>query len=447
MDNPHAKNTQIVRVSLLLLIVAAFLDETVRKSLPNAPVLITGIKVFFLLPLAWAAVVDSRFLGIILSSTVYLIFVVGYLVFTAGKYGNLLFSTVALSIYVMPLLAIAGGYAVCRQNLWRRIHTRSVIVLMLFALLIGFGQEFFRPALPYMFSRQIVVSEKHAQASGRFVESLFVSQTVWGIPVLTAIFVCFSILIRSVPVRVIVVTSGFMVLSLANLFFLRKRVALVLAAAGLLGIFVLTVRQSGGWRRIKFHRTRVMVFGGIAMFAAISFFTLNAGEKVTNSQTDLDFSANAFDVDTIVERLFFFEYEFEGFTTEEILFGIGPGPMGQARRFITSFAGLPAQFAHDTGMFLIVGELGLVGVLTGLIPYLYGLFLIVRYSLKGQVVVIYPALMMTVFVSSVWFFFKANSVFQNSFCVLMWFGSYGFLLAYVQTYLQPAERALQGGAR
>lgn len=395
----------LIGLSLLL----GFVDEGVRKILPGAPVWVTSVKVLTaLLALAFWAGEAGGPPGVAVKYHVLWLVAV----FLSAC------SLVVQGMPVVPVLISSLVYCGCvfytlvgvkigaDPALFSGIKTLFWVGVVL-SLCVGFAQEFDRGALPRFFSKRIFI-EKHSDAVGSYVESIFASPTIFA-EFLTVALAC-TLFDGEEAGYWGPVFSGALVL---GILVSRTRAAIVFAAALLLlKLATLAFGSKRGLRR------------GAAGFLTL-FCVVASVYACSDLAKDSSFFSATIDSGQLEGRALIFGNERGALVDHDWVLGYGIGTGGSMRSMYgASVDAIPE--VYDTGLFLLYHELGAVGVASflaiflGLAVHAYG-----RGRAEFRSNLRYYA---SILVLLAWFLFKTHAMLSNIFSCMLWFGLVGLVL-------------------
>ena len=395
----------LICLSLLL----GFFDEGIRKILPGAPVSVTSIKV--LVALSALLFCGSEIRG-------------GLKV--AVKFHALWFLAIFLSacslivqgMPVFPVLASFLMYSGCifytlvgvkigsDPVLFSKIKTLFWAGVAL-SLCVAFIQETDRGILPQFFSRRIFI-EKHSEAVGSYVESIFTSPTIF------AEFLCVALACilfdGDEPGYLVSFLSGLLVL---GILLSRTRVAIFLAGA----LFLLKIFMAPFASKRDFRKKALNIMILFSVVASVYAYS--------DLQKDSSFFSAVVDSDKLEGRAFIFGNEQGALVGHDWVLGYGIGTGGSMRSMYgESVDGIPE--VYDTGLFLLYHEMGVVGVVSflaiffGLAVHAYGRGMDeFKSNLKYYC---------SILVLLIWFLFKTHAILSNIFSSMLWFGLVGLVI-------------------
>lgn len=411
----------------------AFVDETVRKSIPGAPILVTAVKDVVLIAAGFLIILQTRGLsrtyGKYFAPWVLVTFVSGLWVFT-WFHSLLLLGATIRSYCLMPLLFAVGYYLGVKEEARRRV-TRIFLIGGLLVIAVAVAQEFAREALPSFLSTRIY-RVRHGGAGGDYNESLFASpQTLSHVAVVLAAWSFTSLVLPGFSRRRFS-PLGLLLLGLIGVYLSRIRTALLILVMVLfiiwLGVWKVATRpgQMPAPLRGLVVALVILVLGS-ACYVAIYSGLKDMGDE--DLARDILFYERALDFETIKLRSGLFLLEFQTSGEHDWFFGNGAGTGGRMRGFVDiDFHSIPA--VSDTGLYLLYHEMGMVGLVSFLVCF--GALLL-RCALFLSVRPTIPPVALPTFALGaallLWFLFKSHTCIANGFTRIIWMGSMGICCA------------------
>jgi hypothetical protein len=362
----HSPVKTISNVLLFGGLIIAFVDESVRKILPEQPVVVTAAKDILWVPAGLLAFEMykhelRRFLGFFLCWTM---LALASSLYMGLAYGSVIGVLASLKVYGLFSLWFFCGYYLGKNDVVRRRYYELFMLGSVVALIVTFLQEFARDSLPPFLSTRIYI-ESHPLAGGTYNESLFATMYILSKVLLYAVaisFIWFSGQKRISSALWVWSLLGISVI-FAGIVLSRSRVTLMLGVFFLLVIWALSAYKQ---KTDKSHiATRKLASGlcvVLGLGAVLIFAFMPAKDPEDSLGRDVEFFKWLVDPDELAHRfMWLFEVELEGLKDHNWFFGYGAGA-GTLQPF---YPGLPDDIPAvlDTGLFMIVNEFGLFGLL------------------------------------------------------------------------------------
>ncbi len=420
------KRHWIVDLLILAGLAVCFLDESVRKTLPGTPVLITAVKdaIIFaagLLILFRLRVIPNHYTKYFLPWIV-LTFISSAWVY--WRYGSAIVFMSTIRTYTLSVLIfVAGYYLASHPDLTRRAKY-IFITGVLFAILIALLQEFMRDSLPSVFSTRIY-KERHSLTKSLYVESIFASPQIMAEVFLVAFVWLYSYLMNSRSGKRIFIFFSLLFLCAVGIYLSRIR------AAVLLTVFVIVFETSLIWKAspgyLKMTRPLRAV---VAILLIIVFFSLYMIRIQTqkaerfNPRRERSFYSMLIDTEELAKRLSVPQRAIGNIKERHnAITGFGAGTGGRTATFMSDKV---APTVSDTGSFLIYHELGALGMAAFLLCY-FGLIAnsglrFLRYNKRDDDFIPAFTVALTLFL---WFFLKSHTCMANGASHIIWMASIG----------------------
>ena len=434
----------------LLLLAAtalAFLDESIRKSLPGHPVTITALKDLLVLSSGLIVFfhlrqVPSRYLkyfcGWILVSLVSTAWVF-------SRYHSVPALLASIRTYTFSPLLFAAGYYLAWHDEARRKVFRIVLVGSMAAIAVGIVMEFRRDLLPPILAQRIFL-EMHSGAGGLYIESIFASPQIFA--QLMLVLAVWSFVAVTYPgfARRRAWSLALLLLGLYSIYISRIRTTVPLLGFALFFTWLVGAKLKPSPREGSAPARGA--FLALALFVlAFTMYLLIFMDRPTDLPPglarDSRFYLEIFSPSVVSTRLQLFVEEIRRVVEHEAVFGFGAGTGGPIRRFLSPMsAEIPSVL--DTGFFLLFQEMGILGLMTFLICYAG---LVVRPAIRiisGPYTSPLAIPSLAIAVSFLlWFLLKAHTVIANGFSHMLWMGSMGLCCAALDR--TDAEQAFDPG--
>lgn len=432
--------SRFIEFLLLCGLFIAFLDESVRKVMPEQPIYVTAVKDFlFLLAGMLALVRFPQFHRHVLLFVPWVLYTLASAVMVTMTYDTYLLPAAIVRTYASaPLLLACGLYLGSTPVALRRAAIVFVIGASA-AVLVTFLQETMRDALPGALSVRIY-SDRHSLAGGNFNESLFASPQILA-QVAVAFFALLvtAMLVTDRPLRVAVLLPV-LAAALLTVYLSRIRTGLLVAALVAALVALLLVLRSGVGLGRVLRRLGAVAVVCVAAGSVLAALT-DDPYRARDLERDKNFFLHLLNPAELTQRLLFFVHEIEGWPDHDALTGYGAGTGGLTRSVIGETEVLAVPRIHDSGIALIYHELGLLGVATFALGYLGTLL---RTSLRAAAGPgLPPEAAPTLAVAAgftVWFLFKSHPVIANGCSHFLWLACLGIATAAVDRSRQPAAQ-------
>jgi len=417
------KHLFAIKYLVLFSIILAFLDEGVRKVTPGHSVMITSMKSALLFVVGLHSILSSRkSKNLIFPFVPWIVY--HFISSSISAYRNhsyiLLLGT--HFVYMGPILLLAAGsYIGARKNLMRKLIVIMVVGLICVAV-VGIMQEFARGTLSPFFSYRLYRA-KHSMASGYYVDSLFASPQ--NVAVMGAVSMIIGILggysARNTDRAFLWIL--FCILSILITYLSRVRTGMLLLVLGFSMVYFLS-------NRIRFLNRRVCHFAVASLIIITScafFFPSVTDGLISRSDigSEMSYYSSLFDPYILLDRATVFAREIEYLPKHDFFFGYGAGWSGSLSRFATANEGIFAK-AHDSGLFLIYCEFGLLGIILFVAPVLLKAFTSFAVVKRTNFCSLYAIGSISItLILLIWFLVKSHAILANSFSSILLFGSLG----------------------
>lgn len=450
LDYEHAaqqqsSKLQLARVMIYTAAALAFMDESIRKTIPGEPVEVTAIKDFCLMVAGLVIVMSRQFTFL----TRHLMLFVPWSVFTflSSLYVAYTYDApnavpaVFRTYSAAPLYFAVGYYLAADQALFKRV-AKIVGFGIVMSILVAFAQETMRGALPFFLAKRIYKA-KNDSAGGLYVESLFASPQILAQVVTVLMCWMFTRLLAPPPnarSRLLFPVTLFL-LCWAAIFITRIRIAVALGVL-MIGMIVLIIPRAG----VNLGRLGLRLLGGGGLILAALFLGMALGPDNPfdlKSQQDKKFFTKLLIVEENTKRLLFFTGEIEridGYEHSKTL-GFGAGTGGTIRNVIGDYRLLAVPIVHDTGIALVYHEMGVLGGALFVLCYIVlPIQVILRMSRRQVPLVVVPALTIVVAFTG-WFLFKAHPVMMNGLSHSIWLIMMGICFGAIDTQQQQQQQS------
>lgn len=435
-----------------LAVVGIFCDESLRKALPDQPVLVTCVKDVLLalagasllllgrwrstpaaMLLPWCVVVVFSELGVLLESGVW-------------THGLAVVRTYLGLVWLFAVGAEIGSH----ERLLNRLG-RIFLVGTVAAALVAVAQEMARDALPSFLSQRIYM-EGHSEAGGAYNESLFASPSILAEVLLVGATSILATICLGEQRR-IAGLAGILLCHCVGIYLCRIRIGVSALVASAAVVAVISFVGGGAAVRARLvgRLGATVVLLGILLLPAVLWRV----DRIWLSSADVDlvqegaFYSSLGQHDELLQRALYFmeETRMHDISVSGLLFGYGAGTAGALRDFLGAWDS-PAPKITDTGIVLLLSEFGVAGLvvfLGGVLGIQLKLFLAIRHlPVSTPMAWSFAVSLVLLF----WFLFKSHTVISNGTSLILWFGSLGICHGQVALQirrLRAAEAGRGGG--
>jgi len=416
-----------IKFSIIVGLLLAFLDESLRKVIPGNPVAVTAVKdaLFFLAGLT-SILMDDRGLRrnmFKFAPWTVLTFLSAFFVFASLR--SVLLLAASLRTYTLSPLFFAAGYSIGRNPGLLKASVRIFIVFGAVTVAVALLQEYARETLPEVLSMRIYF-EKHSESGGLYVESLFASpQTLGEVAALMATW-CFAEAVFGAGVS----RPMLALLSIIPLFYTiyvsRIRSALLLVLLAFLAVFAIGLARLGVSKRLLMLAKVGALLSALLLGAVSWQRSTQDSSSEAGAAKDVDYYGASFAPNELIERLSYFMVEYEFLRNHNFLIGYGAGTGSLVTECNVPNLSEDIPQVTDTGLFLIYHEYGVVGLACFGLSYLILSLLIVYHLCRIHVIsisLIASGVLSILFLA--WFLFKSYTIMRNGFSHAMWLGSMG----------------------
>ncbi len=413
---------------VVLAVILGFCDESIRKAIPGNPVLVTTAKdvlfcwggMIVLISSVWA-----RKLAVWWTPWILYVVASGIEVWQAD--GSNLHLLSVMRTYLGPVwLMSVGSYVGSHLLLLRKVKSIFLVGALLAVAVAGL-QEVARDKLPAFLATQILLIDGHSFAGGRYNESLFGSPQTLATCCMVAAVVAFQLAFYN---RRRYDAAACLLLFVAGMYLSRIRTVFLMFPVALLLTCLL-------WHRWQKHQAMLLgrwivvgcvLAGGSGLFVSLGGFdwwSRESGVDLTKESRYFEFLGES---EEHSWRLIYFltEFEIRSVPAARYPFGYGAGTSGSLRSFLSREDHFIPE-SHDTGIFLLVAEFGLVGLAFFLTP----LVMLSTVCLRGLTLRRPPPDAVWAFASGqvllLWFLLKSYTIMNNGFSQMLWFGSLGIV--------------------
>ncbi len=432
---PHMRSTEEVdslprslRWMIILAIVLGFCDESVRKTIPSHPILVTAVKdIVFCLAGVRLMVGTSwgRSLAALWLPWICYVLASAFAVWEVEQSISHLLGVIRT--YIGPICLMAVGVHIGMHPSLLKITKQICLIGTLAAVLVAGLQEVARDRLPVFLATQILEIDGHSFAGGRYNESLFGAPQTLAICCMVASVAAFAIALYTPHCYV---GSACLVILSFGIYLSRIRTVYLLMPVAYFFVYLLMRRWHTNRMQVLGRALMLMIVPAVAwgLFVGLGGFDLWARE----SGVDLAKEARYLEYLTETEehrwRMIYFMTEFEmaEIPAARLPFGFGAGKCGSLRQLLPNIDSFVPE-AHDTGVFLLTSELGIVGLCLFL-----GTITIVYARLWSGLLVCRPPFdAVWSFASSqvlfIWFLMKSYTIINNGFSQMLWFACLGIV--------------------
>lgn len=411
---------------IVLAVILGFCDESIRKAIPGNPVLVTAVKDVLFCGVGLSVLLGSvwaRKLAVWWTPWILYVMASGVEVWQADRSDMHLLSV--MRTYLGPVwLMIVGSYVGSHLSLLQKVKSNFLVGTLLAVAVAGL-QEVARDKLPAFLSTQILLIDGHSFAGGRYNESLFGSPQTLATCCMVAAVVAFQLAFYN---RGRYDAAVCLLLFATGMYLSRIRTVLMMCPAAFLLICLL-------WHRWQKHQAMLLVrwvvvgcvlAGGSGLFVNLGGFdwwSRESGVDLTKESRYLEYLGES---EEHSWRFIYFltEFEIRSVPAARYPFGYGAGTSGSLRSFLSREDHFIPE-SHDTGIFLLVAEFGLVGLAFFLTP----LVMLCIVCLRGLTLRRPPPDAVWAFASGLvfllWFLLKSYTIMNNGFSQMLWFGSLG----------------------
>jgi len=432
MGGVHERFSVIDTIVVAALIIA-FIDEGVRKSLPGAPVLVTGIKDILLIGgglFLLSSKNGKMYRRMLTPFGPWVIYSVISALYVYLYDGSTLHLILTLKVYTLGIfIAIVGSYVAANEELSIKVW----VVLFcgaVYAFCVGAMQEHAKDLLPGFYNRKIFI-EKHSLAKGEYIESVFSSPQTFSLSMIILSYMALYKLLSER--RSGYIYGGLMLLSIYGVYLSRIRVALFLDLVGMFAILILYISP--------YMRRRLLISISLFLIILVPCYVFVVGMNGGSLELqDMEFYRDLVDMDKLRGRV---EYGLKLSSSSRdfglSIFGYGAGTSGELRRFLNNQWRF-GPGAEDSGFTQYHYQFGLLGVFLFFAPLGLSLFGVssqnkrnaINYTLIGAVIIM-------CWVLYVWLVFKANSIVVNGFSSMILYLSFGYAIGAVYRKRQEAK--------
>ncbi len=415
----------VVDTAITLAIVLLFCDETIRKALPDRPVLVTAAKDSLLLfagGLVWLFTPAVRRLSWFFVPWC-LLTLIGSL-FVYGQTANSAHLLAVWRTYCLSFLYLGVGYYVGQSDkMWSKTGAIFVVGSVL-SVALAAAQEHLRGSLPEALSARIY-KIGHPMAGGLYNEGPFASSTILAAVLCAVVVFTYAHVVRSRS-KSVWLSAGLLLACSYGIYLSRVRVAIPLAAAGLTLVALIGPphRQRRGRSWLLFG---AMLSLGLVAYLLTAMNDLTLTGETTIVAREVSFFEVVLNPEEIAQRGLFFLNEMRRIEPVKAIWGYGPGLGGAMRRLLENEPECPA--VADTGIFLLYVELGVMGLVAFAIAYFGATVQCARQvSFRASS----PRVIAGLVVSSclgLWFLLKMHALIANGATHALWLASLGVALS------------------
>jgi hypothetical protein len=429
--NPRLR---FVDTLLLLTVFIAFVDESVRRAVPSHPVMVTAGKQA-LFTLAGLLILLNRGVpfGPLVMFAPWTIYTLASSCVVAMDYdAPVAIPAVALAYSASPVFFAVGYYLGAQPEVLRRVG-RIYAIGCIAAIAIAVIEEYARGALPEFITARIY-TEKHAEAGGAFVESLFASPQILAEVMFPFVAWCvLEMLIGTVQrtrllAAIAVIAAGF------GIFLSRIRVAVLLA--GLMVLFIALLARKTGLSLGRLTGRVVATLVALSLLLTILVAVLPEDTYGRKGEKDRDFFGKLLDPSSSFRRLGIWAQEISELPPDHNpTFGYGTGTGGgQMRTLIGDIRLLDRPMVYDTGIALLYYEMGIVGFIVFVLGFVvFPIYVLIQLFRAQQVAPAAVASIAVYFAFLGWFLFKAHPVISNVLSHSVWVAMLGVCYSLLNT--------------